>query len=193
MAGKIILVTGGARSGKSEFAEQLVCSFGSKCAYIATAEILDEEMRVRVEQHRSRRNNNFWLNYEAPFQAHDIIRQLPDDIESILFDCITMYLTNLFYGSNGEKLTENEKRCKMFESFESLVNAAKQSDKNVVFVTNEVGSGIVPFNEMSREFRDLAGQANQLLAGMADEAYLVVAGIAVDLKKLAVHITDRSE
>lgn len=193
MKGKVILVTGGSRSGKSEFAEKLVCSLGPKCAYIATAEILDEEMRVRVHEHRKRRESDFWLNYEAPFCAHEVMEKLPDEVTSILFDCVTMYLTNLIYGKYSTHLDETQKQQKMFATMNLLLAAAKQSGKNVVFVTNELGSGIVPFNEMSREFRDLAGQANQLLAKEADEAYLVVSGIAIDLKKLAVNIADRGE
>lgn len=191
MDGRIIVVTGGSRSGKSEFAEQLVLSISERCAYIATAEVLDEEMHLRVEQHKSRRDSKRWLNYEAPFDADKILAQITDEAGSVLFDCITMYLTNLLYGMNAQTFNEQEKKQMMGDAIEKLLDAAKASGKNVVFVTNELGSGIVPFTEMSREFRDLAGQANQMLAKQADEAYLVVSGIPLDLKKLAFNIENR--
>ena len=181
--GRIILITGGSRSGKSEFAEKLVMSLGKSCAYIATAQILDDEMRARVQRHQDRRRGSFWSNYEAPFAAHETIGGI-SGVDSILFDCLTIYTANLVYG--GEDAAA--KREKILGQTALLLAAAKESGKNVVFVANEVGSGIIPDNTLAREFSDLAGQVNQAIAAAADKVYLVVSGIAVDLKKIAVNI-----
>ncbi len=187
---KLILITGGARSGKSEFAERLVHKMGTKCAYVATAEIRDEEMRLRVEQHRRRRDSDFWLSVEAPFAAHNIISDIVG-VDSILFDCVTIYLSNLLYGSSAQT-EEPGNYEKSLLAIDNLLAAARASGKHVVFVTNELGSGIVPDNAMSREFRDLAGLVNQKIAQTADEVYMVVCGIAVDLKKVAIQLDDNS-
>lgn len=180
MDGKLILVTGGGRSGKSIFAEKLVHSFGKKCAYIATAQITDDEMKKRVEQHKARRKDDFWVNYEAPLHADKIISQIKD-VESILFDCLTIYLSNLLYADEGQKASEKE----VFYQIELLIQSARKSGKNVVFVTNELGSSLVPFEPDSREFRDLAGLVNQWVAKSADDVYLVVCGVGVNIKDLA--------
>jgi adenosylcobinamide kinase/adenosylcobinamide-phosphate guanylyltransferase len=179
MSGQLILVTGGSRSGKSLFAERLVRSLGVSCAYIATAEVLDEEMRERVARHRERRQGSFWQNYEAPYDAHELFSALTT--ESVLFDCVTIYLSNLLYGRSAAE----DKERQLWSKLRLLVEVARKSGKNVVLVSNEVGDGIVPDNAMAREFRDLAGQANQFLAAQADAVYLVVAGLPVDIKKLA--------
>lgn len=188
MKSKIILITGGSRSGKSEFAERIVRSMPGKCAYIATAEILDDEMRYRVEKHRARREGDFWLNYEAPFAAHEVINELPEEVNTILFDCLTIYITNLVFGEDYESSTEEERYQKMLSCMKNLLDSFYASGKNVVIVTNEVGSGIVPLGSMSRDFRDMAGYANQMTADASDDVYIVVCGIAVEIKKLAAKI-----
>ena len=189
MSGKLILVTGGGRSGKSIFAEKMVHTLGKKCAYIATAQVTDEEMQVRVEQHKARRQDDFWLNYEVPLNAHAAIAEV-QGAESILFDCITIYLSNILYSENNINCSKAEKEQAVFQQIELLLKAARESGKNVVFVTNELGSGLVPFEPVSREFRDLAGLVNQLVAKHMDEVYLVVCGIAVNIKDLAVELAD---
>lgn len=190
MAGKIIMVTGGARSGKSEFAERYVLHYSPKCDYIATAEILDEEMAERVRLHRERRNDGRWLNHEAPYEAEKIFSALSEETGAVLFDCLTIYMANLFYGKNaptGDFLS----RCDyVYAKIDKLLDAARGCGKIVAFVSNEVGSGIVPDNQMAREYRDLAGWVNQRVAAAADHVYLCVAGQAVDMKKLAFKFED---
>ncbi len=190
MAGKIIMVTGGARSGKSEFAEEYVLHFSPKCDYIATAEILDEEMAERVRLHRERRSDGRWVNHEAPYRAEETLAQLGSDTQAVLFDCLTIYMANLFYGKSAPVGGFLERCDYVFREIDKLMEAARLCGKIVVFVTNEVGCGIVPDNQMAREYRDLAGWVNQRVAQAADRVYYCVAGQAVDVKKLAFKFTD---
>ena len=163
MAGKLVLVIGGARSGKSSFAE---------------------EMEERVKQHRLRRENNRWVNFEAPYNAEDKVIEAGEAADCILFDCLTLYLSNLMYGKNAPDSFE-EKCLYVRNEVDKLLQAAKKTNKTVVFVSNDVGCGIVPDNQMAREYRDVAGWLNQQVGFEADFVYYVIAGQAVDIKKLA--------
>ncbi len=192
MSGKIIMVTGGARSGKSEFAESYVMHYSPKCDYIATAEILDEEMAERVRLHRERRDAR-WVNHEAPYHADRVFAALGAETQAVLFDCLTIYMANLLYGKEAPQ-GEFLQRCDaVLAEIDKLLAAARACGKRVVFVTNEVGSGIVPDNQMAREYRDLAGWVNQRVAQAADHVYYCVAGQAVDVKKLAFEFEDEGE
>ena len=196
MAGKLIMVTGGARSGKSEFAEQYVLHYAPKCDYIATAEVLDQEMAERVRLHRQRRNDGRWVNHEAPYEAYKTFASLGEETGAVLFDCLTIYMANLLYGKNAPDPDKVDflHRCEyVYGEIDKLLAAARDCGKIVVFVTNEVGSGIVPDNLMAREYRDLAGWVNQRVAGACDKVYLCVAGQAVDMKKLAFKLEDAEE
>ena len=182
----LVMVTGGSRSGKSEFAEKYVLQAADKCAYIATAEILDEEMAERVRLHRERRDSR-WVNYEAPYAADKTFAELGTDIGAVLFDCLTIYMCNLFYGqgSPSQELPFLERCDYVFQQIDKLLAAAKATDKLVVFVTNEVGCGIVPENKMAREYRDLAGWVNERVAKVCNKVFYCVAGNAVDMKAMA--------
>ena len=196
MAGKLIMVTGGARSGKSEFAEQYVLHYAPKCDYIATAEVLDQEMAERVRLHRQRRNDGRWVNHEAPYEAYKTFASLGEETGAVLFDCLTIYMANLLYGKNAPDPDKVDflHRCEyVYGEIDKLLAAARDCGKIVVFVTNAVGSGIVPDNPMAREYRDLAGWVNQRVAGACDKVYLCVAGQAVDMKKLAFKFEDAEE
>lgn len=196
MAGKLIMVTGGARSGKSEFAEQYVLHYAPKCDYIATAEVLDQEMAERVRLHRQRRNDGRWVNHEAPYEAYKTFASLGEATGAVLFDCLTIYMANLLYGKNAPDPDKVDflHRCEyVYGEIDKLLAAARDCGKIVVFVTNEVGGGIVPDNLMAREYRDLAGWVNQRVAGACDKVYLCVAGQAVDMKKLAFKFEDAEE
>lgn len=185
MPAKIVLVTGGARSGKSEFAEKYVLHYGAKCAYIATAEILDEEMAERVRLHKARRPQTRWINFEAPYNAHEVLCEAAQETDTVLFDCLTLYMSNLLYGKNAPQGTTEEKAQVVKAEIAKLIEAAEAGGKITVFVTNEVGAGIVPENAMAREYRDIAGWVNQQVADAADSVFYCVAGQAVDMKKLA--------
>lgn len=196
MNNKIFLVLGGARSGKSEFAEKLMYhSTGKRKGYIATSQILDDEMRYRVILHRQRRPAD-WQTFEVMHGAGDEMGHILEEADAILFDCITMYVNNMLMdhmkGITVETLGVShlttlqqalEKDLTlMFERISSV------SDKEIIFVSDELGMGIVPANAMSRVYRDLVGLANQYVARRADKVYLSVAGITVELKERGVEL-----
>lgn len=186
MAGKIVLVTGGARSGKSAFAEKLAAKAGVSVGYIATAQIYDEEMRYRVKLHQERRPDN-WQTYEAPYWADKAIVEAAGSHKVLLFDCITLYLSNLLCLMPEEELTDDQAYAMLTEQMGKLLAAAQTaaaSGTTIIFVTNEVGAGIVPENKLARLYRDLSGLANQKIAAAADDVYAVMAGIPVNIKKL---------
>ncbi len=185
MSGKIVLVTGGARSGKSSFAEKYVAALGVPVAYIATAETLDAEMEARVALHRARRPAS-WQTYEAPRAAHEALAAAAAGAGAVLFDCLTVYVANLLLDP-AAPATPEERHSRIGGEIARLAAAARAA-ATVVFVTNEVGAGIVPDNALAREYRDLAGLANQQIAAVADEVYLVVSGIPVNIKQLAAKI-----
>lgn len=183
--GTIILVTGGARSGKSAFAERYAAAHGRRIAYIATAQILDEEMRYRVALHRERRPEA-WQTYEAPFAAEQAIEEAAVASDTILFDCVTIYLSNLLCSLDETQLADEAfVHAQSEEAIDRLIAAVRAGGVRCVFVTNEVGAGIVPEHRLSRLYRDAAGRANQRLAQEAEAVYLTVAGIPVNLRKLA--------
>lgn len=180
---KIILVTGGARSGKSTFAEKYIATHGSSIAYIATSQVYDDEMAYRVKLHRQRRPAG-WQTFEAPFDAHKALDEAFAAHDAVLFDCLTLYLSNYLCTkeasvSKMEQLTEHV-RLMMQQLVESVRSAGR--GRLAVFVTNEVGAGIVPENALARCYRDLAGIANQYMAAQADEVYFSVAGIPLKIK-----------
>ena len=184
---KIILVTGGARSGKSTFAEKLSNKINDdKKVYIATAQILDDEMAHRVKMHKSRRNES-WVTIESPFNAEIAIKKAADISNLILFDCLTIYISNILCKfENFEEMSKID--IEMKNDIDKLIGAAKNFNGTIIFVTNEVGGGIVPENKLARIFRDFSGIINQRIAKIADEVYLVVAGFAVDIKKIAYNL-----
>lgn len=180
--GKIVLVTGGARSGKSSFAEKYAAKYGKRIAYVATSQVFDKEMEFRVRLHRQRRPAD-WDTYEAPFAAHEAVREAAAGHDMILFDCLTVYISNLL--CSLEDIEDSGRNYELVKAAcEDIVKAVQAGDATLVVVTNEVGDGIVPMNHLAREFRDLSGLANQLLAGQAEEVYLVTDGIPIDIKQL---------
>ncbi|MBR6343908.1 MAG: bifunctional adenosylcobinamide kinase/adenosylcobinamide-phosphate guanylyltransferase [Selenomonadaceae bacterium] len=181
--GKIVLVTGGARSGKSRFAESYAAKHGKHVAYIATAQVYDEEMAYRVKLHQRRRPKE-WQTFEAPFHAERTLEEAGREHDMILFDCLTLYISNLICAMPTlEDFDRNYQVVR--EQVELLIAQARKNQGTSVFVTNEVGAGIVPENHLSREYRDLAGISNQLMARAAEEVYLVACGLPVNIKKLA--------
>ena len=173
MANKIIFITGGARSGKSSYAEKLARSMAGKRAYLATAQALDEEMAAKIEKHRYDRDSA-WDTYEEPLAVAELLRKLSDRYQVALLDCLTLWLSNVMAHTDGDGAV-------LLRSDE-LVKAVKNFAGTCIIVSNEVGLGIVPDNPLARKFRDFAGMLNQMVARAADEAYFTVSGIPVRLK-----------
>lgn len=168
--GKVIFVTGGARSGKSSFALRQASGIDGRKAHIATATAGDAEMQERIERHR-RDRGSAWDTIEEPLRIAAVVRRSANRYEAMVLDCLTLWLSNLM-SNNLSAAEETDTFC----------SALSVLSCPLYIVSNEVGMGIVPENAVARQFRDLAGQMNQKIAGIADEAYLVVAGIAMKIK-----------
>ena len=165
----VVLITGGARSGKSRRAEARARSFPGRPVYIATSEALDAEEAERIARHRARRGDD-WIERETPL---DLVQALgeTDGGGARLVDCLTLWLSNLLLGGRDWSMEASR-----------LAEALGRQQSPVVLVTNEVGLGIVPDNALARQFRDAAGLLNQMIARVADEVELVVAGLPMRVK-----------
>lgn len=208
---KLILVTGGARSGKSTFAEALARSSGRKVTYIATAQIWDEEMAYRVQKHRQSRPAE-WDLIEEPLNIREVLFSLKENVGVVLLDCVTLWLSNLilkyhsiepdpyakstnpiehYSTEQTQPFYEQQIEQKILALVREAAAVALEINPTVILVTNEVGSGIVPDNPLARAYRDLAGRSNQILAQAAAEVYLVVAGYPLEVKGPGQLILDR--
>ncbi|HTZ37238.1 MAG TPA: bifunctional adenosylcobinamide kinase/adenosylcobinamide-phosphate guanylyltransferase [Stellaceae bacterium] len=169
------LVLGGARSGKSRYAEALVAGAAGSATYIATAEPGDAEMAARIAAHRARRQEHgggaFWRTLEAPLDLAGAIRSTTEAERPVLVDCLTLWLANLMGAGRG---VEHEA--------EALGAALREAQGPVVLVANEVGMGLVPETPLGRAFRDAAGRLNQSVAAQADRVVFVAAGLPLVLK-----------
>ncbi len=186
MKSRITLVTGGARSGKSRYAEELALK-ADRVLYIATAVPFDDEMRARIRIHQTRRPEA-WRTLEAYKGLDQRLEALKDTFDWILLDCLTVMTTNLMFDDPSfdiDAVTEEQKeqlQTAILLQVQGVCAWLKQNDKSGILVTNEVGMGIVPENRLARYFRDVAGRVNQLAAAEADEAWLVCSGLPLKLK-----------
>lgn len=171
MSGRHVLVLGGARSGKTAFAERLAMGAGIRPAYLATAEALDREMRERVESHRRQRAGRF-VTLEEPLDLGRALEAAIGGHDVILVDCLTLWITNLL-GAGRDVAAAVEALAMTLANIES---------SRVILVSNEVGHGIVPDNPLARTFRDLAGSTHQRLAEICTDVYFVAAGLPLTLK-----------
>jgi adenosylcobinamide kinase / adenosylcobinamide-phosphate guanylyltransferase len=169
---KITLVLGGARSGKSHYAQQLATGF-SRVAFIATAEALDDEMRQRITRHRQERPAE-WTTVETPLALEDAILQCGAH-DLILVDCLTLWTSNLMAAEDSDSGV-------IFARAAQLCEALRKVTASVILVSNEVGYGIVPDNDAARLYRDLLGGVNQQVAAVADKVVLLVAGYPLTVK-----------
>jgi adenosylcobinamide kinase/adenosylcobinamide-phosphate guanylyltransferase len=184
--GKLILITGGARSGKSSFAEKMAAGISDKVLYIATAVAFDEEMQDRILKHKQSRPQA-WRTYEG---YRDLDKVILDSNyhDVILLDCVTVMLTNLLWEYPGmdfetpsqEVLDKAEEYVR--GEFDKLLRAAQVYQGSLIMVTNELGSGLVPEAPIARSFRDIAGRVNQQIAAHCQEVYLTVCGIPMQIK-----------
>lgn len=173
MGSKLIFITGGCRSGKSQYALDYANRHFSKKIYLATCEALDDEMIQRVETHKRLRGPE-WLTIEEPVEIVDRIKQYSDNADVILLDCLTLWLSNLLLRGNND--------LKMMEAMEGFVHSLKERQISIILVSNEVGMGIVPADSLSRRFRDLSGMANRMIAEVADAVIFMVSGMPIFLK-----------
>lgn len=179
-----ILVTGGARSGKSSFAERYAIHLGRRGVYIASAQPFDDEMAARLALHKQRRDESGfpWTTVEEPLHIADWLNgHKPEPGEAVLIDCLTLWLSN--WVLRYEQEPDMEERVSA--QIEKLAEAVRSYEGDVLLVTNEVGSGIVPEYKLGRVYRDLAGRMNQRIAQTCGEVFLVTSGIPVELKRLA--------
>lgn len=169
---ELILVLGGARSGKSGFAIRYIEEHYHSYLYLASAEIGDPEMAERIKHHRQDRGLR-WGLVEEPLEIAQALGNRCDGVEAVLVDCLTLWLSNVLL-QKGEEAVSNYRR--------ELIGALKTRNRAIVLVSNEVGLGIVPETHLGREFRDLAGRLNQEVAAMADKVVFTVAGLAMVVK-----------
>jgi len=177
--GESILVLGGTRSGKSRLAESLAAAQGGPVAYLATAltDPSDPEMTARIARHRERRPSH-WTTHEIPRELEQVLPELASSNGSVLVDCVTLWITNLILGLGGGPALDD---AAVLEAVDR-VSRMSSSDCRIIWVSNEVGSGIIPENPLARRFADLQGLVNQRLATVCDAVYFCVAGLSVQLK-----------
>lgn len=172
---RVVLVTGGSRSGKSRYALERAAGLGGTRTYVATCPpAVDAEMDGRIERHRREREGCGWLTVEAALDPAGPLADCAGEV--VVVDCLTLWIGNLLHEDTRIDEDEIERRSL------ALFEAASGREGTVIFVTNEVGSGIVPDNPLARRFRDLAGRCNQTIAAGADEVVLLVSGISVEVK-----------
>jgi adenosylcobinamide kinase/adenosylcobinamide-phosphate guanylyltransferase len=170
---KIIFITGGARSGKSRLAEEIAQRQGEPLLYVATGQAGDGEMAERIARHRERRGPA-WQTIEEPQALAEVLTGHDGYFGAVLVDCVTLWLTNLLLATDDSAavLAQVRRLTALFGTLQTPV----------ILVSNEVGMGIVPENRLARTFRDLAGEANELIAAAADEVYVMFSGLPLKLK-----------
>jgi adenosylcobinamide kinase/adenosylcobinamide-phosphate guanylyltransferase len=169
-ASQAVFVLGGARSGKSRFAEFLISDMRLERHYVATGRAWDDEMRERIAQHRADRGN-LWQTHEEPIDLVAQLAAIDAEGRAVLIDCLTLWVTNLMMAERD-----------MAAEFAALTQFLPTARSRLVLVSNEVGLGIVPENRMAREFRDHAGRLHQMVAAASAEVYLIAAGLPLKMK-----------
>ena len=183
---KNTLIIGGARSGKSNYAQELALKCPQPVLFVATAEANDEEMRQRIEEHKKVRPST-WRTLEVTTHVGNQIRREIGEMQTVIVDCVTLLVNNIFsryFNSSMELGDAAPVEKEVIAEISELVDCISQVDASFIIVTNEVGLGIVPAISMSRLYRDLLGRANQILAQHTDEVYLMVAGLPVKIKPM---------
>jgi adenosylcobinamide kinase/adenosylcobinamide-phosphate guanylyltransferase len=180
--GKLTLILGGARSGKSSYAQVLAEQHGGPVFYIATAQPLDPEMKFRIENHRMDRPKE-WVTLEIPSGIATALQQQPITAGVIILDCLTLLVTNLLMAAapDEDNPDENAAFQSVEDELDQLLPAMQASRSDWIVVSNEVGLGLVPPYPLGRLYRDLLGRANQKLASAANEVFWMVAGIPVPI------------
>jgi adenosylcobinamide kinase/adenosylcobinamide-phosphate guanylyltransferase len=182
MGKRLALILGGARSGKSSFAEALARKRGEDVLFVATAQALDDEMRARIQQHRSARNAR-WRMLEAPRDVAGALSSAPP-ARIVLLDCLTLWVSNILL---ADPRTAREE---MMREVDELLEWYRAAQCELILVSNEVGMGLVPDNMLGRAYRDLLGAVNRRFGEQADQVFLLVAGLAVEVKSRAIRLED---
>lgn len=170
--GRITLILGGARSGKSTYALNLAKKY-KKVAFVATCQGLDKEMRERIKLHKESRPKH-WETFEEPRDPAKLLDKIKNSFDCILIDCLTLLVSNL--------VLSGDKQEKIIRKFTELLSVLAMKKAKIILVSNEVGLGLVPANKLGREFRDIAGKINQIAAGKADEVLFMAAGLPMSIK-----------
>ena len=178
MSGEFILLLGGARSGKSAAAERLAQA-GRRVLFIATAEALDEDMARRIAAHRERRPSG-WDTLEEPLDPAGIAAPILSRYDTVVLDCLTLWVSNLLLRHEHEPAAEQT----ILDAAGGLLDLVERSTATWILISNEVGLGVVPPSPLGRAYRDVLGRVNQLAAARAGRVYLMVAGLALELKAL---------
>lgn len=181
MSEKVHLVLGGARSGKSRFAEQAAIDCGKEVIYIATATVYDDEMQERINRHIDDRPKH-WLTVEEPLLLAQALTMYADKDKCLLVDCLTLWLTNVLMAEQDQSAISGQEVKSLAEYKEELLTVLSTLPGQVILVSNEVGQGIVPMGALSRRFVDEAGWLHQDIARIAQQVTLVVAGLPMQLK-----------
>lgn len=172
--GKIVFVLGGARSGKSSFALKLAAECGkSRVAFVATSQALDTDMAGRIDLHKKTRPAH-WRTFEEPLRVCKIIESIGGKFDCIIIDCMTLLVSNLYLKKVRDTRINHEAK--------RIVASLKKTRANSVIVSNEVGLGVVPPSKMGRDFRDIAGNVNKIIASKADSVYFMVSGLPLKVK-----------
>jgi len=186
---RIILVTGGCRSGKSTHAQALAEALPGRRAYVATCPVFDDELRDRIEKHRQHRRDKGWETIEEQLDLAGVLAGTADygaaDYDVLLVDCLTLWVSNVLMGAAHDGPAGSESlldEMQIAERCGEFLAACRRREGAVIFVTNEVGMSIVPENALARRFRDLMGRCNQVVAAEADEVVLLTCGIPLTLK-----------
>ncbi|MDY0211719.1 MAG: bifunctional adenosylcobinamide kinase/adenosylcobinamide-phosphate guanylyltransferase [Desulfuromonadaceae bacterium] len=176
----LLYISGGARSGKSRYAEQRALALPGPRSYIATCPILDSEMEARIALHQQQRAGQGWHTIEEPVDLCGALNATHNSAV-VLVDCVTLWINNLMYAADSRQ--EELDEAWMNATTRYVIEAARSAERTVIFVSNELGMGIVPPNALSRRYRDLVGRCNQTLATHADEAVFMVSGLPLLLKQ----------
>ncbi|HOF87397.1 MAG TPA: bifunctional adenosylcobinamide kinase/adenosylcobinamide-phosphate guanylyltransferase [Armatimonadota bacterium] len=178
---ELTVILGGARSGKSTFAERLAAAHGGQVTYLATAQAFDDEMAARIAAHRAERPAG-WRTVECPLDPAAAIRAHAADTDCFLLDCLTLLVSNLLLVD----ATTAEDRIR--SATDAVLAAYHEAGADLLLVSNEVGLGLVPEYPLGRAYRDALGRANQRLAAAADRVYVLIAGLPVEVKALAAQV-----
>jgi len=185
MSKKCILILGGARSGKSSFAQHLASQLGEKVLFVATAAGLDEEMKRRIEEHQKGRPKS-WRTLESLTGVGKSIAEHGRDAQVVIVDCVTLLINNVFEECKSslglQEVDEDLLEKRVTAEMQELIACIGKLDASFVIVSNEVGTGLVPVTMVGRTYRDLLGKANQELARRSDQVYLMIAAIPIRMK-----------